>query len=240
MTTVSYDLLASMNGTTNTSSTGSASSLNDNSPDAIQNRFLSLLIAQMKNQDPNNPMDNSQLTTQMAQLSTVTGISQLNSTLSSLMGNLTSSQALQSANMIGHSVLAAGNTAQLTSDTVKAEDGTETTSQKAVFGVQLDSAASSVNVTIKDAKGNVVRTMDLGTQASGTVPVIWDGTNDLGAKAADGAYTFTVSAANNGVAVGATALAFGTVASVSTGADGVKLNVSNIGTIKPTDVVQIL
>ncbi|OWY30940.1 flagellar hook assembly protein FlgD [Herbaspirillum robiniae] len=240
MTTVSSDLLTTMNGTSSTSSTSSSSSLNDNSPEAIQNRFLSLLIAQMKNQDPSNPMDNSQMTTQMAQLSTVSGISQLNSTLATLMGNLNSSQALQSANMIGHSVLAPGNNLQLTSDTTKADDGTETTSQKAVFGVNLDSSASSVVVTIKDSSGAVVRTMDLGTQASGSVPIIWDGTNDAGSKAADGKYTFTVTASNNGTAVNATALAFGTVASVTTASDGVKLNVSNIGTIKPTDVVQIL
>jgi flagellar basal-body rod modification protein FlgD len=240
MTTVSNDLLTSMNGTSSTSSTSSSSSLDDNSPDAIQNRFLTLLIAQMKNQDPSNPMDNSQLTTQMAQLSTVSGISQLNSTLSTLMGNLNSSQALQSANMIGHSVLAPGNGLQLTSDTTKNSDGTETTSQKAVFGVQLDSTASSVVVTIKDSTGAVVRTMDLGSQTAGSVPVIWDGTNDAGSKAADGQYTFSVSASNNGTAVNATALAFGTVASVTTASDGVKLNVSNIGTIKPTDVVQIL
>lgn len=240
MTTISTDLLNTMNGTGNASSTGSSSSLNDNSPDAIQNRFLKLLIAQMKNQDPSNPMDNSQMTTQMAQLSTVSGISQLNASLSTLMGNMNSSQALQSANMIGHSVLAAGNNLQLTSDTATAADGTKTTTQKAVFGVQLDSTASSVVVTIKDATGAVVRTMDLGSQASGTVPVIWDGTNSAGGKAADGAYTFTVTASNNGTAVNTTALAFGTVASVSTASDGVKLNVSNIGTIKPTDVVQIL
>lgn len=240
MTTVSSDLLNTMNGTSSASSTSNASGLNDNSPDAIQNRFLTLLIAQMKNQDPSNPMDNSQLTSQMAQLSTVSGISQLNNTLSTLMGNLNSSQALQSANMIGHSVLAPGNSIQLTSDTTKADDGTETTTQRAVFGVQLDSTASSVVVTIKDSSGAVVRTMDLGTQPSGTAPVIWDGTNDAGNKAADGKYTFTVTASNNGTAVNATALAFGTVSSVSTGTDGVKLNVANIGTIKPTDVVQIL
>ncbi|MBP0596954.1 flagellar hook assembly protein FlgD [Herbaspirillum sp. LeCh32-8] len=240
MTTVSSDLLTAMNGTSTTSSASSSSSLNDNSPDAIQNRFLTLLIAQMKNQDPSNPMDNSQMTTQMAQLSTVSGISQLNATLSTLMGNLSSSQALQSANMIGHSVFAPGNNIQLTSDTTKAEDGTETTTQKAVFGVQLDTAASNVTVTVKDSTGAVVRTMDLGSQASGTAPVIWDGTNDAGGKAADGKYTFTVTASNNGTAVNATALAFGTVASVTTASDGVKLNVTNIGTIKPTDVVQIL
>lgn len=101
MATVSNDLLTAMNGTSSSSSTSNSSGLTDNSPDAIQNRFLTLLMAQMKNQDPNNPMDNSQLTSQMAQLSTVSGISQLNSTLATLMGNLNSSQALSSANMIG-------------------------------------------------------------------------------------------------------------------------------------------
>ncbi|MBP1312953.1 flagellar hook assembly protein FlgD [Herbaspirillum huttiense] len=241
MAIVSSDLLTAMNGTSSSSSTTtSSSSLDNNSPDAIQNRFLTLLIAQMKNQDPSNPMDNSQLTTQMAQLSTVTGISQLNNSLSTLMSNLNSSQALSTANMIGHSVLAPGNSIQLTSDTTKDASGTETTSQKAVFGVNLSGTASSVVVTIKDSSGAVVHTTDLGTQAAGVVPVIWDGSNDTGGKVADGNYTFTVSASNNGTAVTASTLSFGTVSSVSTASDGVKLNVTNVGTIKPTDVVQIL
>ena len=241
MAIVSSDLLTAMNGTSSSSSTTtSSSSLDNNSPDAIQNRFLTLLIAQMKNQDPSNPMDNSQLTTQMAQLSTVTGISQLNNSLSTLMSNLNSSQALSTANMIGHSVLAPGNSIQLTSDTTKDASGTETTSQKAVFGVNLSGTASSVVVTIKDSTGAVVHTTDLGTQAAGVVPVIWDGSNDTGGKVADGNYTFTVSASNNGTAVTASTLSFGTVSSVSTASDGVKLNVTNVGTIKPTDVVQIL
>lgn len=240
MAIVSNDLLNAMNGTSNSSSTNNSASLNDNSPDAIQNRFLTLLIAQMKNQDPSNPMDNSQLTTQMAQLSTVSGISQLNDSLGTLMGNLSSSQALSTASMIGHSVLAPGNGIQLTSDTTKDADGKEVTSQKAVFGVNLSGTASSVVVTIKDSTGAVVHTTDLGTQAAGVVPVIWDGSNDTGGKVADGNYTFTVSASNNGTAVSASTLSFGTVSSVSTASDGVKLNVTNVGTIKPTDVVQIL
>jgi len=239
MTTVSSDLLNAMNGTSG--STSNSSSLNDNSADAIQNRFLTLLIAQMKNQDPNNPMDNSQLTSQMAQLSTVSGISQLNGTLSTLLGNLSSSQTLQTANLIGHSILAPGDSIQLTPSTETDADGNEVTKHQAVFGVQLDSPASSVIVTIKDAAGKVVRTMDLGTQAAGTLPIIWDGTMDDGdATAADGKYSFTVSASNNGVPVNASALSFGTVSSVTMGADGATLNVSNIGQIKASDIVQIL
>jgi len=238
MTTVSSDLLAAVNGTS--TSTSSTSSLNDNSPEAIQQRFLKLLTVQMQNQDPTNPMDNSQLTTQLAQLSTVSGISQLNTTLSALMSNLGTSQSLQAANMIGHSVLAPGNNVTLTSDTTKDASGNDVTTQKAIFGVQLAGAADSVKVTIRDSAGNVVHSLDLGSQAAGTVPIIWNGATDAGTQAKDGTYTFDVTATSAGTSVGATALAFGTVASVSTGTDGVKLNVSNIGTIKSTDVVQIL
>lgn len=238
MTTVSNDLLSAVNGTSG--STSNTSSLNDNSPEAIQNRFLKLLTVQMQNQDPTNPMDNSQLTTQLAQLSTVSGISQLNTTLASLMSDYQSAQSLQSASMIGHSVLAPGNNVTLTSDTVTNDDGTKTDNQKAIFGVQLGANADSIKVTIRDSAGKVVRQMDLGSQSSGTVPVVWDGTNDAGTKATDGQYTFDVTASSKGTSVPVTALAFGTVASVSTGADGVKLNVANIGTIKVSDVVQIL
>ncbi|HZS80518.1 MAG TPA: flagellar hook capping FlgD N-terminal domain-containing protein, partial [Herbaspirillum sp.] len=146
MTIVSSDLLTSMNGMSAAAS--STSSLKDNSPDAIQNRFLKLLTVQMKNQNPTNPLDNSQLTVQLAQLSTVSGISQLNTTLASLMSNIQSAQSLQSASMIGRSVLAPGSSVALISDTQTAADGTSTTSQRAVFGVRLEGHADSLKVNI--------------------------------------------------------------------------------------------
>src|SRR5262245_57095214 len=73
-----------------------------------QDRFMTLLVTQMKNQDPMNPLDNAQVTSQLAQLSTVTGIDKLNSTLESLMGNYRTSQALEAVSMIGHGVLTPG------------------------------------------------------------------------------------------------------------------------------------
>jgi len=114
-----------------------------------------LLTVQMKNQDPTNPMDNSQLTSQLAQLSTVQGISQLNSTLGTLMSSLAVQQPLQAASMIQRSVLAPGNNVQLTSNTTKAADGTETTTQNAVFGVQLAEAlkvAEKIDATVVDMR----------------------------------------------------------------------------------------
>jgi flagellar basal-body rod modification protein FlgD len=142
--------------------------------------------------------------------------------------------------MIGHSVLAPGNSLNLSTDAKTNADGSMSTSQKAVFGVQLAGAADSVTVNIRDSSGKVIQSLDLGAQQAGTLPIVWDGATDSGAKVADGAYTFDVSATSAGDTVGAKALTFGTVSSVSTSTDGVKLNVSNIGTIKPTEVIQIL
>ena len=239
MPTISSDLMSPMNGAAAVPP-GASSGLNENSPQAIQNRFLKLLTVQMKNQDPTKPMDNAELTTQLAQLSTVSGISKLNTTLESLMANSSSSQSLQSANMIGHSVLAPGKEMTLASTTTTNPDGTASTARRAVFGVQLDGNVDSLKINIRNASGAVVQSLDMGAQSAGTLPVVWDGATDAGKIAPDGQYTFDVAGSSAGAPVTAAGLAFGTVSSVTTGTDGVKLNVSNIGTIKTTDVVQIL
>lgn len=236
MSTVSSDLLSAMNGTTTKTGTG----LTDNSASATQDRFLKLLTTQLQNQDPTNPMDNAALTTQIAQLSTVTGIEKLNDSMTSLMASLQTGQAMQATSLIGHSVLAPGSNITLTSDTTTAKDGTTSTSSKAVFGVQLASAADSVKVTIRDSTGKAVESIDLGAQAAGTVPIIWDGSTTAGTTAANGQYTFEVAASASGTAVTATNLSFGSVNSVSTSSTGTKLNVSNIGSINMSDVVQVM
>lgn len=238
--TVSNDLLAAMNGTSNTSSNSSSNGLTSNSAADTQARFLTLLTTQLQNQDPTNPMDNSQLTTQIAQLSTVSGIEQLNASVTNLMAGLQAGQTMQAAAMIGRSVLAPGSNVQLSSSDTKNADGTTTTTHNAVFGAQLASKADDVKVTIRDASGNAVDSIDLGPQASGTLPIIWDGTKTDGTIAADGTYTFEIAATGAGAAVAATNLSFGTVTSVTNGASGAKLNVSNIGSINVSDVVQIL
>jgi flagellar basal-body rod modification protein FlgD len=216
--TVSSDLLKAMNPAT--SSTQSTA-------DAAQDRFMTLLVTQMKNQDPLNPLDNAQVTSQLAQLSTVTGIDKLNATLSSLMGSYQSSQSLQAASMIGHSVLVPGSSMTLT-------DG------QALLGVDLAAPADSVKLSVFDSTGKQVHSIDLGKQEAGVQPFKWDGTTDDGTAAADGKYTFKVVATSAGQSVGATALSFGQVGSVSTGSSGVKLNVPDIGTVSMADVRQIL
>lgn len=192
-----------------------------------QDRFMTLLVTQMRNQDPLNPLDNAQVTSQFAQLSTVSGIEKLNKALESLQGNYQSSQSMQAASMIGHGVLVPGSTTSLA-------DG------KAIFGMDLDGPADSVKVTIRDSSGKAIRKIDVGSSESGSKPLTWDGVTDTGDKAKDGTYSFEISATRGGDKVAATALSFGEVASVTTGAQGVKLSVLGTGTVKFSDVRQIL
>src|SRR5215204_242231 len=98
----------------------------------LQDRFLKLLVTQMKNQDPLNPLDNAQVTTQLAQISTVNGIEKLNATIEAMASSFTSGQSLQAATMIGKDVLVPGSTLQLAGSSV--------------FGVELAQAADQVKV----------------------------------------------------------------------------------------------
>ncbi|MCX7113815.1 MAG: flagellar hook assembly protein FlgD [Proteobacteria bacterium] len=193
----------------------------------LQNEFLNLLVAELKNQDPTNPLSNDQMISQMAQISSVSSINSIQQSIASLSTGLQSSQALQAASMIGHNVLAPGSS-------------TELSNNKSVFGVDLSAPADSVKVTIKDANGNTVHSMDLGVQNAGVIPLQWDGVTDTGAAAADGTYSFGISATSAGKPVQATGLAFGALQSVSTGAGGVNVSVAGVGNVALSDLRQIL
>lgn len=192
-----------------------------------QDRFMTLLVTQMRNQDPLNPMDNAQMTSQLAQLSTVSGIEKLNAALENLMGSYQASQTLQATGMIGQGVLATGNSIQL----VEGE---------ALLGVELAGPADKVEITIRDAAGTTVHSMTLEKQPAGTYPLAWDGKTDSGGTAPNGNYTFDVKATAGGQNVAATALSFGQVSSVSTGSAGIKVNVPNLGALNFADIRQIL
>lgn len=214
--TPSQALLDSVNGKASSKST----------VDAAQDRFMTLLITQMKNQDPLNPMDNAQVTSQMAQLSTVTGINKLNDTVESLMSNMQSAQTYQAANMIGHNVLVPG--------TAVTNNGTG-----GYFGVDLPIGADKLTVLIKDSAGTTIRTLNLGAQEADSIPFKWDGFTDNGSVAAVGIYRFepTATIAGNNVAVAG--LNFAEVMSVSNGSSGVKLNLSNLSSVYTADVKEI-
>ncbi len=206
----------------------SSSAANASAAADTQDRFLTLLVAQMKNQDPLNPMDNAEVTSQMAQLSTVTGIDQLNVTLQALSDSMASSQSLQAAaSMIGHGVLVPGN-------------GVDLYNGAAYGGVELAQSVDQLDISIYDQAGALVRNIQLGTQPVGFVNWQWDGRDESGVSVADGSYTFVVNATQAGNAVEAEALQFGMVSSVSQGNQGVELNVGSLGGIALSQVRHIL
>jgi flagellar basal-body rod modification protein FlgD len=206
---------------------GGASSSKTTSAADMQTNFLNLLVTQLKNQDPLNPMDNSQMTTQLSQISTVSGIEKLNATMQSLLGAYSNSQNMQAASMIGKTVLTSGSDLQL---------GTG----GALGGVDLASAVDKVVITIKDANGKVVNTQNLGAQSAGTLHFAWDGTDDSGNALTAGKYSFSVAASKAGTAVDATALNAGTVTAVTLAASGLSLQLDNNNSVGYSDVKQIL
>ncbi len=212
-------LFASLNASA--SATASA-----NSPASTQDRFLKLLVTQMKNQDPLNPMDNAQVTSQMAQLSTVSGIDKMNATLQALSDNMTASQSLQATNMIGHGVLVAGK-------------GIDLTKGVGLGGVELSQSVEKLDIAIYDKAGGLVRNIQLGTQPVGIVNWQWDGRNDAGVAVADDGYTFTVSATQAGATVDAAALQFGFVNSVTQTKQGAMLSVGQLEGVAMSQVKQI-
>jgi flagellar basal-body rod modification protein FlgD len=213
----SQSLLDSVNGVKN----GKKSST-----DAAQDRFMTLLVSQMKNQDPLNPLDNAQVTSQLAQLSTVTGIDKLNTTLETMMSNAQSSQSLQASSLIGHEVLVAGSQIHF--------NGTSGN-----FGVELPASTDSLNITISDSAGNKLRQLSLGKQSEGIVPLSWDGYSDTGTRATSGDYQFTVSATTAGQKAIVNTLSMEQVNSISSSSSGVRLNLSNASSVATGDLKQI-
>ena len=195
---------------------------------ADTDKFMTLLVTQLKNQDPLNPLDNAQITSQLAQLSTVTGVNKLNTTLESLKASYQSSESMAATNLINHGVLAKGNTVALTGS-------------KGIFGVNLTTPADTVQIDMKNESGKVVHSISMKGVDAGTLPLVWDGKGDDGKVLPDGQYTIAVSATSAGKALtDAIPLTFGTVASVSTGAGGVKMNVPTIGQLTMADLYQVL
>lgn len=209
---------------TNTSSgsSGSTAGVTATTSTEASDRFLKLLVAQMKNQDPLNPLDNAQVTSQMAQISTVTGIEKLNATVASLGTQFSSMQALQGVSLIGHDVTVPGD--RLAVD----EQG------KASAQFDLSGAASSVKVQVLSSAGVVLDTIDLDAETAGRHDISWDASK-LAADAREGLH-FKVVAANGTTPVTATALTRDTVEAVSTSGDTLMVDLQHGGSLKWTDI----
>jgi flagellar basal-body rod modification protein FlgD len=195
------------------------SSLNGTSAAGGSDRFLKLLVAQMQNQDPLNPMDNAQVTSQMAQINTVTGIEKLNTAIAGLSSQFTQLQAMQGATLVGRDVIVPGNVLDI-------DEGV------GQGGFELTSAADAVKVEILSASGQVVDTLSLGAQSAGMHSFDWQAgtaTNDSGLRFR---VTSTLGASNTT----ATALMRDRVDAVSTSGTGFNLELAHAGTVAYGDI----
>jgi flagellar basal-body rod modification protein FlgD len=204
---------SSLSGTGSTAA-ANTSSLNSTSAQETSDRFLKLLVAQLQNQDPLSPMDNAQVTSQMAQINTVTGISQLNTTMEGLTSQFTALQAMQGASLVGHEVLIEGN--KLTMNEGSAEGAFE-----------LVGAADAVKVEVMSASGQVIDTLNLGAETSGKHTFTWAPAT---APASTAGLTFKVTATAGTKAVASTALMADEVTAVSTSGTMLNLELKHNGT----------
>lgn len=191
--------------------------------DANEQRFLKLLVTQLNNQDPLNPMENAQLTSQLAQMSTVTGIEKMNATLKDLLAQSNSGRMLQAASLVDRAVLAPG-------DRLVVGDGFS------AFAVELPASAASVKAVITNAAGTPVRTIDMGALPAGLHTQPWSGEDDTGQPLPAGQYRIQLAAANGSAAVPATSLVYGKVGSVSQDANGISLDLFNGQSVSLADV----
>jgi flagellar basal-body rod modification protein FlgD len=195
--------------------------------DDTEDRFLTLLVAQMNNQDPMNPLDNAQVTSQLAQLSTVKGIEKLNSTVETLTGRVQSSESMAALGAVGHQVLTKGESIALYNG-------------QAAAGFELPANVDALTVKIIDSSGNVLHTAALGKQASGIHTFVWDGVTDSGATAVNNTYKFEVEASANGKPVDVQTLTLARIDGVIPNQEEVTFNLGGLPATKLSDIRQFL
>lgn len=188
------------------------------SNDALgKDAFLQLLVTQMKNQNPLDPQDNSEFVAQLAQFSSLESMQNLTSTVDTIAANYQSSQALQASSLVGRSVIVSSSSTVV--DTIKGMTGT----------VVVPSSSPMTTVKISDAQGNVVRTIDLGTQTAGNASFTWDGKNESGEVATAGNYSFVATGSLEGTATALATYLPATVNSVTTGVNGAEMTLNLAG-----------
>ncbi len=173
-----------------------------------QEEFLELMTAQLKNQDPMEPMENGEFLGQMAQFSTVSGIEEMSKSLENLSATYATGQTLQSVQLVGQEVLIESNSMELS----------DTGATGGAF--ELEATSGSVIVNIADNGGTVVRQIKLGEHVAGRHAFSWDGMDDLGNRVPAGNYSAEVSAQQGDEFKAASMLSSRIIESVEFGAGG--------------------
>ncbi len=198
-----------------------------------QEEFFRLMIAQMRNQNPLNPMDNTKFLGELAQFSNLASQQETQRTIEKLADSLISSQALQASSLVGRFVLVPGDTGYLPEG-----EGDR------FFGgaVELEDSAANLVIDIYSESGQLVRSLPLGNQAAGLVRFTWDGRAADGSPLPAGNYRMVANAQSGGELQALPTLVVGAVESVTLGRPGQRsqVNVSGLGLVDINEVREIL
>ncbi len=181
-----------------------------------QGDFLELMVAQLKNQDPFAPVENGDFIAQMAQFSSVTGLSELQQSFDKLANSLQSNQALQASSLVGRTVL------------VPSAVGSLSAGGSLSGAIDLPASSTTVGLMVHDEAGQIIRRLELGSQAAGEVYFNWDGLNNDGQPVPAGRYYISADAGFDGETVAVETLISTSVESVTLGQGGQGLTLNLI------------
>jgi flagellar basal-body rod modification protein FlgD len=192
-----------------------------------QSDFLKLMTTQLKTQDPFNPVDNTQMVAQMAQFSSVAGISEMNQSLKSMAADIAASRVGDASNWIGRSALVSSDVATPLSNGAYAGE------------VDLPDDATDVSIGLMDANGAVVHSEALGAQTAGTIAFAWDGKDAAGNAAATGPLKLVVNARGEDGTIKATSSTWTGISGVQSPASGATKLVTPLGLLDPAEALRL-
>ena len=185
-----------------------------------KNDFLQLLVTQLRNQDPVNPMESAEFASQLAQFNSVEQLINVNDSIEALAqqqaGNSTGLINTMASTLSGKSVKV-----QTSQFNFNGEDGMD-------VGINLNDSASDVEVKIFNENGDLVRTDQLSNVEAGTTTYTWDGKSNSGTELGEGNYRAEVSATDGDSEINASTFLEGVVDKVKFSSSGVKLLVNGI------------
>jgi flagellar basal-body rod modification protein FlgD len=212
---------------TNSAATAAAAATKSNQT-IDQSGFLKLLTTQLKTQDPTEPTDNTQMVQQMATFSQVAGITEMNQSLKSMLSDISASRFGDASGWIGRAALISGNVA------------TQATNGAYAGQITLPSDAKDVTLSLVNASGQTIYTKDLGAKGAGDVSWSWDGKDGSGNATSDGALQVIVTGVGtDGKALNPTNATWNEIQSVKSPASGSTQLITGLGSIAPSDVLQL-
>ncbi|MDH3610073.1 MAG: flagellar hook assembly protein FlgD [Gammaproteobacteria bacterium] len=220
MQAISSDILSLIN---------SPQQQDDSSNELGQEDFINLMVTQLRNQDPFEPLQSGEFIGQLAQFGTVSGISELQNSVSDLASSLISNQTLQATNLIGKNAL-------VSSDNLSLKEG-----ESIKGAISTSAPANNVTVSIFDAAGNLVQTLPLGVVNEGLKEFEWDGVDASGNQAPEGNYFLSVVGAQGEDNIALDTFAYKKIESISLGenTNSIRLNVENGGELKISEILKI-